>query len=141
MSAATGLGCVLWTSGDTSARWRFTEHGKWSVARNFHGSRNRDWHSGHGLLHRQGKEGAPMPWYDFIWNNEPGGNVEHIAEHGLTPEDVEAVICNPLEKTTSRSSGRPVVTGYTPDGRLILVVYEEIDDVTVYPVTAYEVEE
>jgi hypothetical protein len=32
------------------------------------------------------------------------------------------------------------VTGYTPDGRLIWVVYEEIDDVTVYPVTAYEVE-
>ena len=81
-----------------------------------------------------------MPWYDFIWNHESGGNAEHIAEHGLTPEDVETVICNPLEKTTSRSSGRPVVTGYTPDGRLIFVVYEEIDDVTVYPVTAYEVD-
>ena len=24
-----------------------------------------------------------MPWYDFIWSDEPGGNVEHIAEHGL----------------------------------------------------------
>ncbi len=80
-----------------------------------------------------------MPWYDIIWNYEPGGNVEHVAEHGLTPDEVEAVICNPLEKTTSRTSGRPVVTGYTTDGRLILVVYEEIDDVTVYPVTAYEV--
>ena len=65
----------------------------------------------------------------------------HIAEHGLTPEDVEAVICNPLEETTSRRSGRPVVTGYTPEGRLIFVVYEEIDDVTIYPVTAYKVEE
>ena len=63
------------------------------------------------------------------------------SEHGLTPEDVEAVICNPLEKTTSRSSGRPVATGYTPDGRLIFVVYEEIDECTVYPVTAYEAEE
>lgn len=82
-----------------------------------------------------------MPWYDFIWNNEPGGNVDHVAEHGLTPEDVEAVICDPLEKTTSRATGRPVVTGYTPDGRLILVVYERIDAVTVHPVTAYEVED
>jgi len=81
-----------------------------------------------------------MPWYDFIWNNEPGGNVEHIAEHGLTPGDVEAVVCSPLETTTSRSSGRPVATGYTPDGRLIFVVYEEMDACTVYPVTAYEVE-
>ncbi len=80
-----------------------------------------------------------MPWYDIIWNYEPGGNVDHIAEHGLTTQDVEAVICNPLERTTSRTSGRPIATGYTPDGRLIFVVYEEIDDVTVYPVTAYEV--
>jgi uncharacterized DUF497 family protein len=81
-----------------------------------------------------------MPWYDIIWNYEPGGNVEHIAEHGLTVEEVEAVICDPLERTTSRRSGRPVVTGYTNDGRLILVVYEAINDVTVYPVTAYEIE-
>ena len=82
-----------------------------------------------------------MPWYDIIWNDEPGGNVDHIAQHGLALEDVEAVICDPLEQTTSRTTGRPVVTGYTADGRLILVVYEEIDDVTVYPVTAYEIGE
>jgi uncharacterized DUF497 family protein len=81
-----------------------------------------------------------MPWYDIIWNYEPGGNVEHIAEHGLTTADVEAVICDPLEKTSSRSSGRPVVTGYTPEGRLIFVVYEEIHEITVYPVTAYDVD-
>lgn len=81
-----------------------------------------------------------MPWYQVIWNYESGGNVEHIADHGLSPEDVEAVIDHPLETTTSRSSGRPVATGYTPDGRLIFVVFEEIDDATVYPVTAYEVE-
>jgi uncharacterized DUF497 family protein len=66
--------------------------------------------------------------------------VEHITEHGLTTEDVETVICNPLEKKISRSSGRPVAAGYTADGRLIFVVYEEIDECTVYPVTAYEVE-
>jgi uncharacterized DUF497 family protein len=81
-----------------------------------------------------------MPWYDFVWNDEPGGNVEHIAEHGLSPEDVEAVVCAPLKTTVSRSSGRPVAVGYTPDGRLVFVVFELLDDVTVYPVTAYEVE-
>lgn len=86
------------------------------------------------------KNGRHLPWYDVIWNYEPGGNVEHVAEHGLTPEEVETVICNPLEKKISRSSGRPVATGYTPDGRLILVVYEEFDDITVYPMTAFEVE-
>jgi hypothetical protein len=51
------------------------------------------------------------------------------------------VISDPLGDTTSRSTGRPAVTGYTADGRLILVVYEEIDEITVYPVTAYEIDE
>ena len=80
-----------------------------------------------------------MPWYDIVWNFEPGGNVEHIAENGLSTDDVEAVLSNPLDRTTSRSSGRPAATGYTPDGRLVIVIYEQIDAVTVYPVTAYEV--
>jgi uncharacterized DUF497 family protein len=81
-----------------------------------------------------------MPWYDVIWNYESGGNVDHVTDHGLTPDDVESVICNPIETSTSRTTGRPVAAGYTADGRLILVVYELIDDVTVYPVTAYEIE-
>lgn len=74
-----------------------------------------------------------MPWYEVIWNYEPGGNVEHIAEHGITPDEVEEVLFDPLEVATSRTSGRPVAAGYVDDGRLIFVVYEQIDDVTVYP--------
>ena len=30
----------------------------------------------------------------IIWNDEPGGNIEHIEEHGLTVEDVEHVLAN-----------------------------------------------
>ncbi|MEX1224631.1 MAG: hypothetical protein WEA31_08805 [Pirellulales bacterium] len=37
-----------------------------------------------------------MPYYEFIWDEEPGGNVEHIAENGLSPEDVEEVMFFPL---------------------------------------------
>ncbi len=72
-----------------------------------------------------------------IWN----GNVEHVEEHGLTVEDVEYVLANPVRKATSRSTGLPCVFGYTPDDVFIIVVYEVIDEETVYPVTAYEVEE
>ena len=72
-----------------------------------------------------------------IWN----GNIEHIEEHGLTVEDVEYVLANPIRKSTSRSTGLPCVFGYTPDDVFIIVVYEVIDEETVYPVTAYEVEE
>lgn len=82
-----------------------------------------------------------MPYYEIIWNEESGGNVEHIAEHGLTPEDIEEVLFHPLDRDVSRSSGLPVVFGFTPDGRYILVVYEQMDERTIYPVTAYEVEE
>ena len=82
-----------------------------------------------------------MPYFEIIWNEEPGGNIEHIAEHGLTPEDVEEVMFNPVDRDVSRSSGLPIVFGFTPEGRYIFVVYEQVDDVTVYPVTAYDVEE
>jgi len=82
-----------------------------------------------------------MPYYEIIWNGESGGNVEHIAEHGLTPEDIEEVLFHPVDRDVSRSSGLPIVFGFTPDGRYILVVYEQTDERTIYPVTAYEVEE
>jgi hypothetical protein len=82
-----------------------------------------------------------VPYFDVIWNSEPGGNVEHIAEHDLTPEDIEDVLFDPAERDRSRSSGLPIVFGFTSGGRYIAVVYEQIDASTVYPVTAYEVEE
>ena len=82
-----------------------------------------------------------MAYFEFIWDDEPGGNVEHIAEHDLTPADIEEVFFNPVDHDVSRSSGLPIVFGFTPDGRYILVVYEKISDVMVYPVTAYDVEE
>ena len=82
-----------------------------------------------------------MPYYEIIWNDEPGGNKEHIAEHDLTPEDIEEVVFNPMDRDVSRSSGLPIVFGFTPDGRYILVVYEQLDETTIYPVTAYDLEE
>ncbi len=77
----------------------------------------------------------------IIWNEEPGGNVEHIEEHGLTVEDVEHVLANFESQGISRSSGLPCVFGHTPDGTHISVAYELIDEDTINPVTAYEVPE
>ena len=82
-----------------------------------------------------------MAWFDYLWLEGDSGNIEHIAEHGLTPGDVEYVLENSIAQRTSQSSGRPMRFGFTPDGRYIAVVFEWIDDVTVYPVTAYEVED
>jgi len=77
----------------------------------------------------------------IIWDPSPGGNIEHIAEHGLTMADVDFVLENPLTRSISRSSGEPCVFGHTPDGRYIIVVYSQIDEDAVFPATAYDVPE
>jgi uncharacterized DUF497 family protein len=80
-----------------------------------------------------------MKWSHFIWDPLPGGNVEHVEEHDLTTDEVEHVLGNYDATGVSHSTGRPCVFGYTPDGRYIIVIYEEVDEDTVLPVTAYEV--
>lgn len=84
-----------------------------------------------------------MVYLDIIWDldDDPEGTIQHIAEHGLTKDDVRWVLENPVRHHVSRSSGRPLVFGCTPDDVYIVVVYEQVDEQTVYPVTAYEVEE
>jgi len=73
---------------------------------------------------------------DVLWN----GNIEHVQEHGLSVEDVEHVLEHYVSTGFSRSSDLPCVFGYTPDGTYIIVIYEDIDEDTIYPVTAYEVD-
>lgn len=80
-------------------------------------------------------------WHQIIWNDEPGGNIAHIEVHGLTVDDVEHVLANPDSTDVSQSSSLPCVFGTTLDGRYIIVVYEDVDADTIYPVTAYEVPE
>ena len=80
-------------------------------------------------------------FHQIIWNEEPGGNIEHIEEHGLTIEDVEYVLADPESQGVSRSSGQPCVFGHVPDGRYVIVVSEHVDKDTINPVTAYEVRE
>ena len=77
----------------------------------------------------------------IIWNDDSGENVEHIGDHGLLTADVEYVLENYESAGKSVSSGRPCVFGYTEDGRYIIVLYDQIDGDTIYPVTAYEVPE
>ena len=77
-----------------------------------------------------------------IWDleNDPRGNVQHILEHGVAPEEVEEVLHDWNSRTTySVSSGRPITFGFTAEGRYLAVVWEVADEepLTVYPVTAY----
>jgi hypothetical protein len=58
----------------------------------------------------------------FVRNDEIE---DHLAEHGIMPEEFESVACDPDYVTTSRSTGRTIAFGET----------------AVLPVTAYEPEE
>lgn len=84
-----------------------------------------------------------MTYLNILWDldDDPAGNVQHIARHGLTKDDVADVLNNPEGEDRSRSSGQPIVFGLTRRGERIAVVYEEIDEDTVYPITAFSVEE
>ena len=84
-----------------------------------------------------------MPFIRVIWDDpeDPEGNVQHIAEHGLTMDEVDFVLANPSGEATSQTSGRPCCFGRTPSGEYIIVVYEKPDDVSFYPMTAYQVPE
>jgi hypothetical protein len=79
-----------------------------------------------------------MPYFDFVWTDEI---IEHLAQHGISQDDFAYVVCNPVGRGASRSTGLPTSWGHTRDGRYIMAVYEELDELTVLPVTAYEVAE
>ncbi|HWB53305.1 MAG TPA: hypothetical protein VG722_03905 [Tepidisphaeraceae bacterium] len=77
-----------------------------------------------------------MDWLDVYWD----ADIEkHLAQHGVSREDFEKVIRDPIGEDSSDSSGRPIRFGFAEDGRKIAAVYEMVDEVTVLPITAYEV--
>jgi hypothetical protein len=82
-----------------------------------------------------------MLGYDCLWdlNDDLSGNVAHVAEHGLTKEDVEHALSEATEdqERFSESSGLPLIFGPALDGGTIVVIFDRIDDQTIYPVTAY----
>jgi uncharacterized DUF497 family protein len=83
---------------------------------------------------------ALVDWDD---PNDPHGNTSHVAEHGLTPDEVESVLLAPRSiQEVSRSTERPAVFGTTFTGKHIVVIFEwlhEDEPTIVRPVTAYEV--
>lgn len=80
-----------------------------------------------------------MPIYEFIWDDSEDGNIAHLAEHGVSPEETEFVVVKGEAHDVSRTSGLPIVFGYTPARRYLMVVYEMIAADTVYVYTAYDV--
>jgi uncharacterized DUF497 family protein len=86
--------------------------------------------------------------FDFVeWDSEDDsrGNTRHIADNGLSVDEVEDVIYGPHSRSVqSRSSKRPALIGQTSTGKTIIVIYERHKDagsIVIRPVSAYEIEE
>jgi hypothetical protein len=66
-------------------------------------------------------------------------NEEYLSQHDVTPEEFETVVCNPDFVDDSHSSSNKIAFGEI-DGRRLACIYEMIDETTVLPVTAYEID-
>ena len=87
--------------------------------------------------------GETVPIVECIWDLEDDrdGNVQHIAEHGVTTGEAEEVLNTRYDDAApSGSSGRPTVFGWTSTGKYLAVIFEVVDESlpSVYVVTAYE---
>jgi hypothetical protein len=79
-----------------------------------------------------------MPYYLFFWTP---ANEQHVADAFVNREEFEEVVMSPDRVDSSRSSGRFVAFGTTSTGKYIACVYDLLDADTIYPVTAFELED
>ena len=79
-------------------------------------------------------KGTRIPVHAVLELVEAGISFDKIVKDhypDLTIEDVEEVLANPTHESTSASTGRPCVWGYTLEGVYIIVVYEAVDAGTI----------
>jgi uncharacterized protein len=67
-------------------------------------------------------------------------NVEHIARHGVNPDEVED-ICFGLNLSERESGQRYILSGQTDGGRYLNVVVGKIGKGLFRPITAFEMSE
>jgi uncharacterized DUF497 family protein len=69
------------------------------------------------------------------------GNIQHIAQNGITMEEFEFILTDHRSRRgRSRSSARNTAWGTLPDGRQVIIVFdiESTNLLAIRPVTAYE---
>ena len=71
------------------------------------------------------------------WDDD---NVEHIARHEVTPQEVED-ICFGLHIARKEFGGRYILAGQSAEGRYLNVVIETVSGSVFRPVTAFEMSE
>jgi len=67
--------------------------------------------------------------------------IEHVACHGVTPDEVWEVCADPLHIAHREGRNRYRLYGQTVDGRYLFVVLEYIGDTVYKPITARDMSE
>jgi hypothetical protein len=71
------------------------------------------------------------------WDDD---NVEHIARHGVNPQEVEDV-CFGFHIYIRESSKKYIISGQSANGRYLNVVIETVGKQVFRPITAFEMSE
>lgn len=53
-------------------------------------------------------ERPQLAYYEFLWTDEI---IDHLAEHGVSPDDFERIVCHSKVRGHSRSSDDPAAWG------------------------------
>jgi hypothetical protein len=75
----------------------------------------------------------------FYWCEE---SIEHVAHHDVTPEEFEEAFDSGADVVNrDLAGGHSARIGYDSRGRLLFVVYDDLNGIDIVPITAYEVDE
>jgi len=77
----------------------------------------------------------------YILVQREQGNVFKAVYYSHCSQNGQVILSQFLSEGISKSSGMPIIWGFTPDETYIMVVYEQIDAETIRVITAYEVSE
>lgn len=83
-----------------------------------------------------------MRFVSIFWDidDDPRGNSMHCAT-SASKKEVDEVLQHGTDQDVSRNTGYPVIFGRTSGGRHLMVAYEQVDEMTAYPITVYDVSE
>ncbi len=81
-----------------------------------------------------------MPWFDIFWTPDAEA---HLAAHAVSLQEFQEVLFaaqTAMIESSHTNEQYQTVEGVTSAGRRLRIVSDLLDAVTVFPVTAYEVE-
>lgn len=77
-------------------------------------------------------------WYFFLWD---AGNLEHLAQHGISSFEAEELFFNTYAITPNKRShgaGRFRIDGRTNAGRRIRLIFEDLGRSTARVITGWD---